>query len=137
MQLAFFQNARACYVNGPDTFSVIDVGQGQSIAAFSGESTVVIDCGNCFSIDNAGELTGEYLRSCGRESVDLLVVTHLHSDHANGVTMLMELVEVKKILLLDDADDPDGMYAEIKRSAKRHGTELVCIDSGRTEKRAV
>ena len=117
--------ARREYRDGKDTLAVIDVGQGQSIAAFSGDGTAVIDCGNSFSLDNAGELTGAYLMSCGRRRIDLLVLTHLHADHANGVSMLMELMDVGTLILPDGTEDPDGLLDGILKAARQRGTELV------------
>ena len=120
--------ARERYSGGEGCLSVINVGQGQSVAAMLGDSTVLIDCGNSFSADDAGKLVGAYLRSCGRSRIDLLMLTHLHSDHADGVTMLMELVDVGTLLLPMDAEDQEGLLEDILRSAERHGVEVCRVD---------
>ena len=121
-------SARLRYSTGPGVFSVIDVGQGQSVAAMCGHSTVVIDCGNSFSIEDAGELTGAYLRSYGRDRIDLLVLSHLHADHANGAATLMELMEVGALVMPGGAGDPDGLREDIEACAARHGTELYYVN---------
>lgn len=115
---------RLYYASGTGTIAVLDVGQGQSLAVFSGDSTVVVDCGNIYSTDNAGEITGDYLLGCGRRQVDLLLLTHLHADHADGVLRLMELLPVQRILLPSEPNDEDGLLEEILASAQRHGTEV-------------
>ena len=108
-----------------DYISVLDVGQGQCIASFSGNTTAVIDCGNINSIDNAGAIAGEYLLGCGRRNVDLLILTHLHTDHADGAVRLMEMLPVDTLILPANADDSGGLYESILSCAERHGTRVI------------
>lgn len=108
-------------------FTVLDVGQGQCICAMAGENTAVVDCGNTSSLENAGALAGEYLLSCGRRSIQVLMLTHLHADHANGAVRLMEMLPVETLILPADADD-GGLRAEILACAERHGTEVHELD---------
>lgn len=82
--------------------TAVDVGQGQCIVATTANGTAVIDCGGKGSAANAGDAAAEYLLSSGRRSVELLVLTHLHDDHANGVVRLMNYLDVKRIALPSD-----------------------------------
>lgn len=116
------------YRQGEGSIAVVDVGQGQSIAALSGDYCLVVDCGGGAKPDNAGELTGAYLLSRGRQRIDTLMLTHLHSDHANGVCQLMELVEIGEILLPAEPVDDDGILEEIEAAAAKHGISLRFID---------
>ena len=122
-----------------DMITILNVGQGQCITAMVGEATAVIDCGNTGTLDHAGALAGEYLLSRGRDHVDILMLTHLHADHVDGVTRLMELLPVDTLLLPADADDSDGLLADILSAAERHGTRVAAVDhsidvvSGRIE----
>ena len=118
---------QAYYASGEGYITVLDVGQGQCITVFSGDNTVMIDCGSIYSTDNAGDTAGAYLSSCGRKSVDLLMLTHLHADHANGVTRLMSMVPVKTIAMPVDPNDDDGQLEEILAAAERYGTEILYI----------
>lgn len=113
------------YRDGLGVISVIDVGQGQSIAVMSGDRTLLIDCGGINAAENAGELAGEYLLSCGRDHVDVLLLTHLHADHSNGVGLLMEMIPVDRIILPEGVPDEDGMLEAIRSAAQAHGTEFV------------
>ena len=108
-------------------FSVLDVGQGQCAVVFSGEDTVLVDCGNIMSGIDPGETAGQYLLSCGRKQVDLLLLTHLHEDHACGVPMLMEYIPVQEIVLYQNFPDEDGMLAPILAAAEKHGTKVTYI----------
>lgn len=115
-----------------DYFSVLDVGQGQCITAFSGDAAAVIDCGNINNIEDAGTIAGEYLLGCGRKSVALLILTHLHADHADGAVRLMEMLPVDTLVLPADADDSGGLYAGILSCADRHGTRVVAVENNTT-----
>ena len=108
---------------------MLDVGQGQCISVISGDKTVLIDCGGIYSLDNAGETAGSYLLSRGRKRVDVLLLTHLHADHVNGVPRLLELVDVGEIIIPDAVTDEDGMLDEIVSAAESHGTALRRLDS--------
>ena len=115
------------YSNLDGLFTAVNVGQGQSIVAFSKDSTIVVDCGNTGTINDAGEITGQYLLSRGRKDIDLLVLTHLHRDHCDGVPILLELLNIKRIALPYNIEDEDGEFEEIKKAAENHGTEIIYI----------
>lgn len=85
--------------NDSPAVTALDVGQGQCIVASTERGTVVVDCGGRGSPVNAGDTAAEYLLSSGRREVELLVLTHLHDDHANGVVRLMNQVNVKRIAM--------------------------------------
>ena len=108
-------------------FSVIDVGQGQSVSVFSGENTLLIDCGGIFSAENAGDAVGRYLLSCGRKKVDLLLLTHLHEDHVNGIPVLMEYLPVNEIVFYAYSTDEDSQLESILAAAESHGTKITAV----------
>ena len=115
---------RGIYRSGDGTVAVLDVGQGQCIAVMSGERTMVIDCGGLFTLENAGETAGAYLRSCGRDRIDLLLLTHLDADHCNGVTMLMEMLPVDRLILPAVGENEERYRGEILECAGDHGTQI-------------
>jgi len=117
------------YYRSNDFVSVLDVGQGQCITAFAGDVTAVIDCGNINRLDDAGSIAGEYLYSCGRRGIDLLILTHLHTDHADGAVRLMEMLPVDTLILPADDDDRDGLEREILSCAERKGTQVIRLEN--------
>ena len=125
------------YYSRQDTMTILDVGQGQCVMAFSGNATFMVDCGNTYNLDNAGEIAGEYLLSCGRDRVHVLMLTHLHKDHTDGVIRLMEMLPVETLILPAETEDPDGQLPSLLESALRHGTQVVrlkenaCVERGR------
>lgn len=90
----------------PVTFLQLDVGTADCAVIEDGKDTYVLDTG----LDGR-ELSG-YLLSRGRK-VTVLILTHLHSDHAGGVAALMENgIPVEKIYL-----PPQTFYEEEEEKA--------------------
>ncbi|MDO4517536.1 MAG: DNA internalization-related competence protein ComEC/Rec2 [Bacillota bacterium] len=105
------------------TVTVLDVGQGQSVVLTSGNTTALVDCGGT---KNPGDTAAGYLQSVGKGTLDLLVLTHFHADHAGGVPELMGRVRVKAMALPDvDRDSP--LRREIEALAQAQGTEIHYI----------
>lgn len=95
----------------PLTVTALDVGQGASTLFFSRGETLLVDCGgNNFS--NAGDLAADQLQAMGCSRLDTLVLTHCHSDHANGVLELMARLPVSH-LILPDTDRDSSLRQEI------------------------
>lgn len=112
------------------TFSgitAIDVGQGQSIAVFDDGDTVLIDCGGGGKPEDAGDTAADYLLGCGRTRVDVLVLTHLHADHAGGVAELLSRMDVRYLVLPAGTDDGDKLRDGIISAAEANGTEIVSV----------
>lgn len=112
------------YRSGEAVIAVLDVGQGECVCMLSGDETVMFDCGGTGTLSDAGETAATWLEGAGRNTVDLLVLSHLHTDHANGVPMLLELIPVKEIVLSPDADRDEELLQQILKSAERHGTVI-------------
>lgn len=97
---------RASFYQGDLSVTVLDVGQGQSVLVRTGELLTLVDCGGD-SRDDPGDVAANYLQALGRSDIDLLVVSHYHADHANGIPQLLNRVTVGEIVLPDvEADDP-------------------------------
>ena len=89
---------------GAMTVQVLDVGQGQSVLIRSGTHIALVDCGGD-SYENAGDIAADRIQALGRSSIDLLVISHYHADHANGIPELLERIDVKEIALPDVEED--------------------------------
>ncbi len=84
-------------------FDVLDVGQGQCIVATSGEDCVIIDCGGDKDADN---IAISHLLRRRITDIDALILTHAHSDHANGAKYLAETIDTKTVYM--PATDKDN-----------------------------
>lgn len=103
--------------------TVLDVGQGQSIVVQSAGVRALIDCGG--SLD-PGDRAATYLQSQGRSTLDLLILTHFHEDHAGGVPELLDRVKVGAIAMPDiDRDSP--LRQAIEAKAAQQGIPIYSI----------
>ena len=114
---------------GAIELAAVDVGQGLSFAALTDNAAVVIDCGSIGSPVNAGDATADYLASYGRSRVDLLVLTHFHADHANGVARLMRRVDVARVAYPTDCEHSEYMD-EILALGEETGAQLLPVYIG-------
>ena len=116
---------RASFYVGDMAAAVLDVGQGQCVLLRTGKHLALVDCGGD-GRDNPGDTAANYLQSLGRSKLDLLVVSHYHADHANGIPQLLQRIPVDKIALPDvEADSP--LREEILTAAENRGVEVVFV----------
>lgn len=121
---------RLSVVAYPLTITMLDVGQGQCIVLQSDGQTALIDCGG--NKDNAGDIAADYLQSLGISHVDLLILTHCHDDHANGVPELFARLDVSNIILPDLSEPESDYRAEILSLARSGGTKVTLLARDRT-----
>ena len=110
--------------------AVLDVGQGESVLLRCGDSWTLVDCGGD-SQTNAGDIAADYIRSMGGQKLDLLVITHFHDDHANGVPQLLERVPVDAIALPAVTED-SPIRQEIADIAKEKNIPMEELRRDRT-----
>ena len=105
------------------TVTALDVGQGQSILLNAKGATALVDCGGTTA---PGDTAATHLQSLGRDSLDLLVLTHYHEDHAGGVPELLRRVEVQAMALPDvEGDSP--LRREIELLAKEQDIPIYYV----------
>lgn len=113
------------YQMGNLTVTVLNVGQGESVVLRAGDRTALLDCGGNTG-KNAGDICADYLRSRGESRVDLLILTHFHADHANGVLELLERMEVD-VLAIPDVEADAPLRLELLAAAAEKGTQVQFI----------
>jgi competence protein ComEC len=106
--------------------TALDVGQGQSVVMTSGRYTAVIDCGSISGKD-AGDLLVRHLRSGGRTRIDLLILTHFHTDHADGVLEVLERIPVSALAMPDPSVDGGELPQQIAALAAEKGVRTVFV----------
>lgn len=108
---------RASFYMGNLAVMVLDVGQGQSVLIRMGNFLTLVDCGGD-SRDDPGDIAANCLQSLGRSKIDLLVVSHYHDDHANGIPQLLRRIDVGEIVLPDVEEDAP-LREEIQSAARQ------------------
>lgn len=108
----------------------IDVGQGDCQLIKSGGMSTLIDCGekDCFNdvID--------YLKAQGVEKLDYVIVTHPHSDHAGGMSYILDEFEIGTVIM---PQIPDNMvpvtstYTRLIKTIDRRNIKLEYAEPGK------
>lgn len=101
---------------------VLDVGQGQCVLIRSGTHLAMIDCGGD-SYENAGDIAADCIQASGRSDLDLLVVSHYHADHANGIPELLDRINVKEIAI-PDVEEDSALRENILRRAQEKQVDV-------------
>lgn len=109
--------------SGDMLVAVLDVGQGQSVALCQKNCYALVDCGGN-GPENAGDVAADYFQTRGVSRLDLLILTHLHDDHANGVRRLLERMRVERILL---PEEDSVLRSEILELAREKNMEVVTV----------
>ncbi|MDD2648771.1 MAG: ComEC/Rec2 family competence protein [Eubacteriales bacterium] len=98
------------------------------------DAAVIIDENRTIVVDTAtdGFAVEDYLEYTGR-TIDTLIITHLHSDHAGGLERLLDdNMPIGELLLpvgAESADIDEGM-AELVRRAKDAGIPVGYVSAG-------
>lgn len=112
------------FKNSDDFVKVIDVGQGDSILIYSNGYSALIDTGIS---DNANNLCA-VLDRCAVDTIDVLLLTHLDSDHTGGVSRVCEIYEISNLILPELSVESEGLPAAeiaINKVAKSGGEILM------------
>ncbi|MEE9224740.1 MAG: DNA internalization-related competence protein ComEC/Rec2 [Bacteroidota bacterium] len=80
--------------------TVLDVGQGDTIfLEFPDGKTMLIDAGPRTMHSNAGErMIIPFLRKRGISSIDVVLITHPHSDHIGGLEPVLQEFSVRRVV---------------------------------------
>lgn len=113
------------FYSAPMSVTALDVGQGQSVLLQQGNHLTLVDCGGD-AYDNPGDLAANHIQNVGRGRLDVLVLTHFHDDHANGVPQLLERLQVKK-LVIPDVDKDSELRQEILALAQEKEIECLVV----------
>ena len=99
----------------------LDVGQADCSVARLDGGTVVIDCG--LDSSNTVRTLVSSLKEQGVYSIDTLVVSHYHDDHAGGVASLLRSMPVGE-LFIPEATDQVTVKREILNAARDRGVTV-------------
>jgi competence protein ComEC len=121
-------------------FTAIDVGQGDSLLVASPlGQTMLIDAGGptgsstairTDTFDFGEQVVSPYLWSRGLRRLDVLVLTHAHSDHISGMGAVLRNFRPRELWLSTDASTP--AFHALIREATRSGVTIRHMRTGDT-----
>ncbi|MCK9899841.1 ComEC/Rec2 family competence protein [Frankia sp. Cpl3] len=101
-----------------------DVGQGDALVLRAGPgSAVVVDVGP------DPELVAACLKGLGIRRVPVLILSHLHADHAGGLTGVLGRVPVGE-LVVSPLPEPAQQWAAVQRGAQAAGVPVRTVLAG-------
>lgn len=103
-----------------DFVKIMDVGQADSILIYSNGCSAVIDTG----LDSSVSDIAEDLRKAGIKDIDVVMISHLHADHAGGTESLARLFKFDN-LIVPKAETGEDANADVNAAknitAKENG----------------
>lgn len=93
---------------GPARVTALDVGQGVcAVIEVPTGPCMVVDCGST-SLGGVGErVLAPFLWTRGRQSIDVLVISHADADHVNGLPQLFERFPVGLVLISEALENDE------------------------------
>lgn len=112
--------------------NMIDVGQGDSFyIETQNKKVILIDGGGSESSDyDIGEnIVVPYLLDMGKTKIDLIIVSHPHEDHIEGVFTVIEKLKVEKVMISENVDDVE-LILKLREICQKRNTEIVKVSAG-------
>lgn len=113
---------------GPLQVHFIDVGQGDATLVITPNGrTILVDTGGALGPQNGFDV-GErvvvpYLRHYGVNSIDWLILTHNHQDHAGGAAAVAEIMGVHRVLLRQEGTDNPPAILRLQQAMQDKGMQ--------------
>jgi competence protein ComEC len=119
--------------------TALDVGQGDSLFAVNPEGgSMLVDAGGPIggfgaaevvtSFDVGEEVVSPYLWSRRLRTVDVLVLTHAHTDHMGGMPAVLENFRPRELWV--GVDPHSALYAALLAQAQRLGVRVRHVHAG-------
>lgn len=101
----------------------IDVGQGDCTLAVSDGRAVLIDSGETDERDRVIS----YIRSLGVKKLDLVIMTHPHSDHMGEMWDVLDSIDTDRLIiprLPEDKEPESYLYSKLLRTADKRRVQV-------------
>lgn len=107
----------------------VDVGQGDCAHLKAGGKNIIFDSGGSEKKDVGKETLAPYFLGNGVSTIDLAVISHLHTDHYAGLLTLKDAVKIKKLML------SAAYYSNVNEISKETGVppdDIFFVKAGDT-----
>lgn len=111
------------------TVTMLDVGQGDSIVCEYGNISFLIDGGGERYYAVGDNIVLPYLNSRGITNLDFVFVSHIDTDHINGIIEIADSIEIEKIFL-PKTTSKDGKFIELSEVASENNIPMYYVEAG-------
>jgi len=110
----------------------LDVGQGDStfIQTPDGKN-ILIDSGSQEDMDIGENVLLPFLLKNGISSLDLVVMSHCHDDHINGLPTVVDQLDIKAFMEYPP-EEPSDTYLELKEIINKKNIQVVTASGGQS-----
>ena len=105
-----------------------NVNQGNMAYIRDGITSIIVDIGSTRE-NNASNIMINYLNGKNIKYIDAILITHIHSDHINGIEELLESVNVGWVILSNPIEKSDE-YLRLVKILKRRKIPIIYIKEG-------
>ena len=107
---------------------MIDVGQGDSILLYSSGHAALIDTGLKSYSGNVEKV----LKLKGIDTLDMLLITHNHTDHMGGIAEIVNKFNIKTLIIpdLQKTDERTDRMKQAIEGVKTSGGECITAEKG-------
>lgn len=95
--IEFYKNTSKIVSRDNLEIHIIDVKQSESVLIIQNRHTMLVDAG----LNSEGEKVEKYIKDLGIDTIDVLLITHFHRDHAGGVHNILRAFKVKEVMCLE------------------------------------
>lgn len=105
-----------------------NVNQGNMAYIRDGITNIIVDIGSTRE-NNASNIMINYLNGKNIKYIDAILITHIHSDHINGIEKLLENVDVGWIIM-SIPGEKSNEYLELVKILKNRKIPIIYIKEG-------
>lgn len=109
--------------------TILDVGQGDGIVCEYGNLTFLVDGGGERYYAVGDNIVLPYLHSKGISNLDFVFVSHIDTDHINGIIEIADDIEIQKIFL-PKTTSKEGKFLELMEVAEQNEIDVYYVEIG-------
>lgn len=103
-----------------------NVGQGNMALIHKQNTNIVVDLGSTSS-GVASNILISFLKAKNISKLDIIIITHMHEDHMNGVEEVIENVEVSKIIFSSFEDESKNETFKFESMVKEKNISTINV----------
>ena len=105
-----------------------NVGQGEMAVVKKDNTVIMIDSGSITG--DTSYMFDSFAKSTGINGIDILAISHFHSDHINGIEKIMEKYKIKYVMYAYPYDLNSEEYKSFLKYASKYNIKNIVVEAG-------